>query len=660
MSRFVEVLLPFGGADLFRTFTYQLPDELDHAIAPGDPVTVPFRTAVAHGIVVSFSENPLRSTRLILGKDAHRLPVSREVLDRSRWLAERYAAPWWEALRGFLLTTERHARLETPTPAASPLPTLTPEQEEAARRIREALQQRIYHPFLLHGITGSGKTEVYLQATLEALNLGKGVLVLVPEIPLSFQVAGRFQDAFGNRVAVIHSGLADREKREAQSRIREGKATIVVGARMALFAPHRALGLIVVDEEHDTSYKQESHPRYQTVVLAERMAQEHRSVLILGSATPSVESFYLAREGKRALLSLPFRYESRPLPRVHRVDLRDRQTKTRGFLTLPLLDALSRTLQQRQQAILFLNRRGFSPLVQCTACGHTFKCPHCNITLTLHLREARFRCHYCDFKQPAPPLCPRCQQGGLSYRGIGTERLEEDIRRHFPKARVLRLDRDTASRRGSTQSIVETFARGGADILVGTQMVTKGFHFPHVNLVGILYADRLLHFPDFRAAERTFQLLTQVAGRAGRGSAEGRVILQTCDPEHPAIQAAAEHRYDLFYEQEIAHRKSAQYPPFVSLANLVFSGTEEPLLLEAVQKAHGFLKERLSGTGITLLGPAPCPLERINRRLRWHFLLKSSDIQALPSVGRALHTWHAEHGLKKISLAVDLDPVHLL
>lgn len=660
--KFVDVLLPFGGAESNHPLTYRVPEELQPEIAIGDPVNVPFRRATATGYVVAASEEPGIPTKNILGKNAKMAPIGADMIRFSRWIATRYVSPWWEALRGFSFALNGEADSAGAADAPVSVPALTGEQERAAGAVRAAIDAGESKDFLLHGITGSGKTEVYLSCAARALEAGKEVLILVPEIPLSFQVAKRFEEAFGGRVAVLHSGLTDKERRDEQARFNRGGAPIVVGPRMALFAPFRKLGLIVVDEEHDPSYKQESHPRYNAVTLARMLARHHRAPLLLGSATPSLESRHAAERGAATLLTLASRYGSRPLPAVEVVDMRGgRESKQKLPFSAPLLDALHETVAAGNQAILFLNRRGFSPLVLCTDCGAAIQCPRCNIALTLHLDKGLLICHYCNHRKQAAQICPACGGSELTRRGFGTQRLEEELANAVPSAKILRLDRDSASKRGAGRAIVEAFAKKEAQILIGTQMVTKGFDFPDVGLVGILNADQLLHFPDFRSGERTFQLLTQVAGRAGRGNAGGKVILQTYDPEHPAIVAAAGHDYDSFYAQELKSRKEVGYPPFARLANILVSGEDDAVVEAAADGLREFLGKRIpQGKELWLLGPSPAPMQKINRNFRWHILVKSAEIDPLLRLGRDALAWHARSGSRKIRVTVDVDPVHLL
>jgi primosomal protein N' (replication factor Y) len=662
--KFVDVILPFGDLEANHPLTYRVPPHLENVLHIGDPVVVPFRKGKAEGFILQEASNPGIPTKEILEKNKKLSPLPLETMTLAKWISERYLSPLWEALRSFAYPNIEKPISTMENFSGHPVPklpfALTEEQKNSAQPVINAISEGRHEIFLLHGITGSGKTEVYLACTQSALEAGKQVLMLVPEIPLSFQVARRFREIFGELVVVLHSGLSTKEKEKEQVRFARGKAKIVVGPRMALFAPFKNLGLIIMDEEHDSSYKQENHPRYQARVLARKIALQKNAVLLFGSATPSLESYYSAKTGEFSLLTLQNRYEARPLPFVQIVDLRTPNGKQAFPFSQVLVEALRETKAKKEQAILFLNRRGFSPAVFCLECGLVFECPRCSISLTFHLAQKKLLCHYCNFQKAPPSSCPRCGSLNLTYRGFGTQRLEEEIHKHLPGAKVLRLDRDTTARRGSTKEIVEAFLNHEADILIGTQMVAKGFDFPNVSLVGILNADQHLHFPDFRAGEKTFQLLAQVAGRAGRRDIEGKVILQTFDPEHPVIQAASKHDYLLFYEEEIQNRKKAFYPPFCHLTNFILTNSDETLLEEELQKLEKFLKDAGIAANVEILGPSPCPIPKINKNFRWHFLLKSEAIKPLLELAKHAFVWFKKNNKSKTRFTVDVNPMNLL
>jgi len=545
-------------------------------------------------------------------------------------------------------------------------PELTSEQRAAIAPIAAAVRERRPFACLLHGVTGSGKTEVYLRAIAEALELGRQALVLVPEITLTHQIVARLRARFGDRIAVLHSGLKPGERLEQWWRLACREVPIAVGARSALFAPLDDLGVIVIDEEHDTAYKNDEGFRYHARSLARLRAERAGCPLILGSATPALETRHAAECGELERLVLARRIARRPLPSVEVVDLqRERARNPRGrklILTRPLLRALEHTLSEGAQSILFLNRRGFSTQIYCFDCGFAERCKNCDVALVYHSAESALRCHYCDFAKPPPEVCGGCGVPEAALLGIGTERLEEELRSRLPDARIARLDRDTASRRGYTESVLRALRARQLDILLGTQIVAKGHDFPGVRLVGVIAADLGLHMPDFRAAERTFQLLTQVSGRAGRDDSPGRVVLQTFTPDHYAIEPVVEHDYERFYREELEHRRALGYPPCGLLAQVVVSSEREDAALAFAQtlaeRADEALHEHPAGS-VQILGPAPAPLARLRGRYRFHLLLKASERDALHGVARVVRDacTRSPHDVQAV---LDVDPMHML
>jgi primosomal protein N' (replication factor Y) len=564
------------------------------------------------------------------------------------------------AKRGLVEIEEREVALASRFAPDAPDVTLTPEQEAACVALGHAVRERRPERFLLHGVTGSGKTEVYLRTVAEALALGRQALVLVPEIPLTHQILARLRGRFGEQLAVLHSGLTPNERLAQWERLRRGEAPIAVGARSALFAPMRDLGVIVMDEEHDSSYKSEDGFRYHARSLAARRARHEACPLVLGSATPALETRYAAERGELVRLRLRHRIGSRPLPAVELVDLaRERAQHPRGrklILSSRLLRALRETLAQGGQSILFLNRRGFSTQIACIDCQHVVRCKNCDIALTYHARAHALCCHYCDWQTRPPERCPACDSEKTALLGVGTERVEEEVRAQLEGARVARLDRDTAGRRGAVEDVLARLAEGALDVLIGTQMVAKGHDFPGVRLVGVVNADLGLHLPDFRAAERTFQLLTQVAGRAGRGALPGRVIVQTWSPEHYAIQPAATHDYERFYAEERAQRERLGYPPFGRVALVRVAAPDE----DAARAAAAQLAEtaRADG-GPEVLGPAPAPIARLRGQHRFQLLLKHPAREALREAGERLRT-RMERLPTGIRASIDLNPLDML
>ena len=520
-------------------------------------------------------------------------------------------------------------------PATEVKPALTPHQAAAVEAVTGALGG--FATFLLHGVTGSGKTEVYLRVISAALERGAGALVLVPEIALTPQLAGRFRARFGHDVALLHSGLSDAERHAEWLRLRRGEAHICVGVRSAIFAPLEALGVVVVDEEHDPSFKQEDGPAYQARDLAVVRAKQSGAVCLLGSATPSLESLENARRGRYRLLELPCRVDDRPLPPVEIIDLGGlrRSGRPLGLVSPPLAEALRETVDAGRQAILFLNRRGFQTLVVCEACGREERCESCSVALTYHRRRGVLLCHYCGRVEKVTPACPACA-GPRRGIGVGTEQVEAAVRELLPRARVARLDRDAVGSAGDVSAVLARFANRELDVLVGTQMVTKGHDFPGVTLVGVILADTALALPDFRAAERTFQLLAQVAGRAGRGEDAGRVLIQTWNPTSPAIACAATHDYASFALRELEERRSAGWPPFSRLMAVRVEGSDDGARRTAEALATAARPALAAGDGLSLLGPAPAALERLRGRARWHLVFRAPTREPLRLVHRLL------------------------
>jgi primosomal protein N' (replication factor Y) len=537
-------------------------------------------------------------------------------------------------------------------------PRLTPAQAEAVLLVQGALQERRFFPILLHGVTGSGKTEVYLQAIQHALARGRQALVLVPEIALTPLTVRRFLARFGGRVAVLHSGLRGGERYDAWRRIRRGEADIVIGARSAVFAPLPRLGIVVVDEEHDPSYKQEEAPRYHGRDTAIMRAKLLAAPVILGSATPSLESFERAQAGRYGLVQLPQRIEARPLPRTEIVDLRQVDGGER-LLTPPLCAALEACLAQGEQALLFLNRRGFSTLLLCQECGAAAGCPHCSVSLTFHAGRGRLRCHTCDFERRAPERCPECQGNRLRYLGFGTQQLEAAVRERFPRARVARMDRDAAHDWRAVSQILERLEQGQIDILVGTQMIGKGHDVPNVTLVGVVSADMALHLPDFRAGERAFALLTQVVGRAGRGERPGLAVIQTYNPEHYILRAVQTQDFVALWEAESPLRREHGLPPFARAVLAVLSSPEATAVERAAMEFARLLREAGLGGG-AVSGPAPAPLYRVRGRHRWHLLARGRDGGTLHAkIREATRRLQKSPLARGVRLDLDVDPASL-
>jgi primosomal protein N' (replication factor Y) len=568
------------------------------------------------------------------------------------------------------LARVEHRPVAAPVPPTAPRPPVAAspvtlnEAQAAAVAALSAARGQGFATFLLHGVTGSGKTEVYLRVIAAAREAGQGALVLVPEIALTPQLAARFRARFGEDVAVLHSGLAPRERLAAWRRLRAGEVGIALGARSAVFAPVRALAVVVVDEEHDPSFKQEEGVRYHARDLAVVRAQRAGALAILGSATPSLESTHNVGRGRFVRLALPERATPRPLPEVTVVDLRRTPPGPDGLLAAPLAEAIATTLAAGEQTILFLNRRGFSTVVLCRGCGHVVRCPSCVVSMTYHRGRARLLCHHCGHGAPVPELCPVCGAARLERLGTGTERVEAVMRERFPDARIARLDRDTAGAAApggaggelparAMDAILARMQAGEIDVLVGTQMVTKGHDFAGVTLVGVLLPDQTMNLPDFRAAERTFQLIEQVAGRAGRGDRIGRVIIQTYAPDHPAIVAAERHDYARFSREELAARRETDYPPYARMIALRLDA-RDPARVRAAAIAAADAARAAGGAPVTVRGPAEAPLARLRGRSRWQVWLSSHDRGALLAAARA---GAAQAGAgPDLRVAIDVDP----
>ncbi|MBL8047279.1 MAG: primosomal protein N' [Chthonomonas sp.] len=555
-----------------------------------------------------------------------------------------------------LMTAGLLVEVEELEPIPPPPPTPNPQQAIAIEEIIGAVREHRPDTYLLYGVTGSGKTEVFLRTASEAIRTGRQVLYLVPEISLTPQVIGKLRERFGKSVAVMHSNMTPTERLQSWFRARSGEAAVVLGARSALFAPLENVGLIILDEEHEPSYKQESAPRYNTRTVAQFLGRVHQCPVVLGSATPSLESAYAAEVGDYKLLTLPYRTAEAQLPHVQIVDLTLMYAeKKAAVFSDELQEELIATMTRGDQAILFLNRRAYAPFLQCRHCGHTFQCVHCSVSLSYHQRANLLKCHHCDYREHVPESCPQCGGTKVGPFGIGTERVEEAVRELLGNARVARLDRDVVQRKGSLEEILANFRTGEIDVLVGTQMVAKGLDFPRVTLVGVIAADTSLNMPDFRASERTFQLLSQVAGRAGRGQHPGRVIIQTFSPNHPAIQRAADHDFHGLYKQLIAERDDANYPPFCDLVNITFTSSD---LSEANLLASRVVTQLQTYVdGIEVKGPVECALAKLRDVHRVHALVK---------MPREMPKWFITDALSGIdvpsgaSITIDVDPYSMI
>lgn len=534
---------------------------------------------------------------------------------------------------------------------------LNDEQQQAIMPILSSIEENEHHVFLMYGVTGSGKTEVYLQSIEEVLKNGKEAIVLVPEISLTPQMVNRFKGRFGSKVAVLHSGLSTGEKYDEWRKIQRKEVQLVVGARSAIFAPFENLGMIIIDEEHESSYKQEENPRYHARDVAIYRARNHHCPVVLGSATPTLESFARAQKGVYKLLSLKERVNKRSMPTVDIVDMREElRNGNRSMFSTSLIEKLTERLEKGEQSVLFLNKRGYSSFVMCRDCGFVIQCPHCDISLTYHRYGQQLKCHYCGHEEHMPNVCPECQSEHIRFFGTGTQRVEEELVKVLPESRIIRMDVDTTGRKGAHEKLLTKFGNKEADILLGTQMIAKGLDFPDVTLVGVLTADTMLHLPDFRASEKTFQLLTQVSGRAGRHELPGEVIIQTYTPEHYSIQLASQYDYDAFFEQEMFLRKSHAYPPYYYLTLITISHPEITKVVAVTEKIVQYLNRNLSNT-TKILGPVASPIPRIKDRYRYQCMVKYKRENNLhETLRKIIDHFQQEMSSDDLAITIDLSP----
>ena len=541
---------------------------------------------------------------------------------------------------------------------------LTEEQENAYKSVEKAIDNERYKQFLLYGVTGSGKTEVYLQLIEKVLGIGKNAIVLVPEISLTPQMLNRFISRFGKEeIAILHSKLSIGERHDEWERIREKKAKIVIGARSAIFAPIENIGIIIIDEEHDSSYKSETNPRYNAKEIAKVLAKENQAPLVLGSATPDMTTFYHATNEdefgntKIQLLTLTKRANNSSLPKVEIIDLKQELANgNRSMLSMELYNSIEENLKQKRQTILFLNRRGYSTFIMCRNCGYTVKCPNCNISMTYHSYERKLKCHYCGHEENVVTICPECHSDKIRYFGTGTQKLEQEIHKQFPEASTIRMDIDTVTKKNSHEHILNTFKNENIDILIGTQMVVKGHHFPNVTLVGVIAADSSLNIDDYRANERTFQILTQVAGRAGRENLPGKVVIQTYNPDNFSIICAQKQNYDLFYETEIALREQLKYPPFCDIILIGLNSYQEAEIKNVSSKIYQYLEKRLNKEEFKVLRPMPCPIDKIQNRYRWRIIIKGKMTEEANEILNVCLKEIYQENIKDTRIAIDINP----
>ncbi len=661
-GKYVDIALAVPSAGAFQ---YAVPEALLGKVRPGLQVFVRMRNRRMVGTIVGLSDvKAVPEVRPFESLVDERPLLDDPMLALTSWMAEHYFCSWGQAIdaalpasfkKGKLFIKSRtprtHHDVEIDTPDDHPL---TSQQDAAYRTLMEGVEKGRPHSYLLHGITGSGKTEVYMHLIRELLKRGRSSIVLVPEISLTPQTMDRFYSRFGDVVAVIHSRLSQGRRVEEWHRIRSGEAKVVVGARSAVFSPVQNLGLIVLDEEHETSYKQDETPRYHAREVAKKRTELENALLVLGSATPSLESFYASEKKEITRLKLPARIENRPLPLVEVVDMRrQHEGKKERIFSNVLEDQMRHALGKKEQVMLLLNRRGFSTYLHCSSCGHVMGCPNCRISLAYHTDKTMLLCHLCHYQEIPTRLCPGCSKNYLHYFGLGTQKVEMEARRLFPDAKITRMDADSTSRKDGHATILRAFKKREVDILIGTQMIAKGHDFPNVSLIGVISADTALYIPDFRSSERTFDLLTQVSGRAGRGDVPGRVVVQSFVPQHYAIQAAKDHDFFEFYNKEIGIRRELRMPPFSHLVQIIARGVSEKNVVRTVIELSKAFRLNSTAAGIEVLGPAPCANSKEHGQFYWNVYLKGAEVAQINAFIR-----ETLRGFKKsgVTLAIDVDP----
>jgi len=649
-----------------KTFHYRIPSAFAEDIKVGKRAWVPFGKRRMVGYIVRLTDKTPAFRVKDIEKIIDETPIlSPGLMEFTKWISDYYCSSWGSALhsavpaplkKGKISVKERKKEKDEEYAPSSHLEP-TPEQAKALTEIKDTIQKEVFKVFLLHGITSSGKTEVYLQCISDVMDKGKSAIVLIPEISLTPQAVERFKSRFGEKVAIIHSQITGGRRFREWKNIRDGTSKIVLGARSALFSPVDDIGLIVIDEEHETSYKQEDAPRYHAREAAIRRAAIAGCPVILGSATPSLESYYKAAKGEYKLLSLTKRIDNRPLPQATVIDMKKEimKGKRAAIISTYLRRKMEEVVGSNKQIMLFLNRRGFSTYINCRHCGHTMKCAKCDSVLVYHSSKKELVCHYCNRKRDVPKICPECKGSYLRFSGKGTEKIESEIHRMFPAAGIDRMDTDVTKKKGSHDAILKKFKEGRTNILVGTQMIAKGHDFPQVTLVGVISADVSLNLPDFRSSERTFNLLTQVGGRAGRGKDAGEVVIQTYAPGHYAITAAAKHDYEAFYKQEIALRKELSFPPFTNIIKVTLRSTNEEIVKNTASDLARYLKKRLKGKGVGMLGPAPGVIPKIRKRYIWNILFRTKDV--LKACGNLRSALEDYGRIRRTFVTVDVDPI---
>ncbi|MBR6403615.1 MAG: primosomal protein N' [Eubacterium sp.] len=677
--RYADIIIDISQSNVDRPFRYRIPRELEESVKVGSAVKVPFGNGnrLRTGYVIGLANEPnfdIDKIKDIQNVSNTSLDVESRLIQLAGWMKETYGSTMIGALRTVMPVKERVRERKNQidimdmVPEFRPIGKLEEQQQEVVddfindlKNIHTDSDKAEHSAYLLHGVTGSGKTEVYIRMAEEVIKSGRDVIVLVPEIALTYQTVARFSSYFRDSISILNSQLSKGEKYREFMKAREGKTHIMIGPRSALFAPFQNLGLIIIDEEHDNSYKSEMTPKYHARDVAIKRAELEGAKVVLGSATPSVESYYKAQYGDYKLYELTQRVSGAELPTVDIVDLREElRMGNRSIISKLLYDKLESAFSRGEQAMLFINRRGFNTFVSCRSCGEVVKCPNCDVSLSLHLGD-KLMCHYCGYTTSSPKICPKCSSKLIGGYGTGTEKLEQEIKRIFPDIRTLRMDRDTTVKKGSHGSIIQKFREGKADCLIGTQMIVKGHDFPNVTVVGAILADLSLFDSDYRSAERTFDLLIQAAGRAGRAELPGSVVIQTYQPEHYAIQSSIMQDYRAFYDYEIMYRKLLRYPPICDVLCVSISSLEENYLTDVMDRTASEVRRFLEqfGDSYECVGPAQAYIYRINNVYKKVLYIKSDKPEVLSSVTEHISDWMNEKGLasERLEVQYDINPM---
>lgn len=670
-SMYADVIVDISHKAVDKTFSYRIPEELEGEITVGTPVMIPFGqgTRPRKGYVISICETtPWDESKVksIVRVPAGGLPVESRMIRLAAWMREKYGCTMISAINAVMPVKERvratsvRKDVRQFEPEFLPVESLNDAQKKAYMTFAEDWEEGKRQPYLLHGVTGSGKTEVYLQMAKRVIEDGKSVIVLVPEIALTYQTVARFRTAFQDRIAILHSGLSRGEKYRELQQVLSGDVDIMIGPRSALFAPFSNLGLIIIDEEHDGAYKSDSTPKYHAREVAMKRVELEGASVVLGSATPAVETYRAAEEGRLTLLSLPERAEGQALAEVDIVDLREElKAGNRNILSEKLYGEMRGAFQRGEQVMLFLNRRGMSSFVSCRSCGEAVRCPKCDVSLALHGKDTLL-CHYCGHTEKMPKECPACHSKLIGGYGIGTERVEQEVRRLFPEIRTIRMDRDTTQKKGAHGALLQAFHDGKADCMVGTQMIVKGHDFPNVTVVGVLLADLGFFDSDFRSGERCYDLLTQAAGRAGRGDRPGHVVIQTYKPEHYVIQTAATQDYLQFYRYEMAYRRLLGYPPVTHMLGILITAREEK---EAAVTSEELMErlQKKADPELILSGPGQAYIYKLNDIYRRVIYIRSADEGKLSSIpGEQKEFTDQVYEERGVEIYYDIDPMHII